>query len=117
MAFTWPTLSPTFRVLLANLSTTFRVLADTPKFYIGLSPYQKRLLRDLEEVTRDGLLWISLRNPGSDDSDPPADAHDDRADPIAQARREFLMHAEQVALLGILTEAQAELVRAALEEN
>jgi hypothetical protein len=90
---------------LAELSPTFRVLLAPPPFYARPS-YQGRLLRDLEEVTRDGLLWISLRDPGAND-----------ADAIAQARNEFLMHAEQVALLGILTEAQAERGRAELEEN
>jgi hypothetical protein len=73
------------------VSHTFSVL-DAQGDAFGLSAEQKALLKDLEQVTRQGLVWISLG----------------KSDQTLQLRSRFMKHAEQVALLGILTEQQAE---------
>jgi hypothetical protein len=70
----------------------FCILGRVPS-YFGESGYQRRLLRDLEEVTATGLSWIRM-------SKSPAEQ-------VAQRRAAFLRHAEQFALTGILTEDQA----------
>jgi len=84
-------------IKLADHSPTFRVLADNPRYTLGTSAYQTRLLNDLVELTRIGLWWISLGH--------------------RETRDEFLKHAEQVALLGILTEEQSERVQVAIKGN
>jgi len=82
---------------------------------LGLSDKQKKLLTDLKDVTRLGLFWISHRDgkapfpPGIDGSG--------QADPVEQTRDEFLKHAGQVALLGILTQQQAAKIAKAVKEN
>jgi beta-lactamase regulating signal transducer with metallopeptidase domain len=86
------------RIKLEDASPVFRFLADKADA-LELSDAQKKLLDRLEEITREGLYWISLRNP--------KDAVPAAAD---RASQEFLKQAEQVALFGILTEKQARLV-------
>jgi hypothetical protein len=73
-------------VKLNELSPVFRVLnekADPP----AISEVQKQFVKRLEAIIRQGLHWIKLRNT-----------------PTSQ---EYIRHAEQVALRGILTEKQA----------
>jgi hypothetical protein len=47
----------------------------------------------------------------------PEDARKNQAERIPEVRAEFLQHAEQIALRGILTKHQAEQVQAAVEKN
>lgn len=102
------------RIKLEELSPVFRVLGEKANA-LKLSDEQRGFLKDLEEVTKTGWLWIGLGNRAG--PYPPGDARNDPIDPIAQTRAEFLKHAEQVALLGILTEKQAEQVQAAIKKN
>jgi hypothetical protein len=92
-----------------DLSPLFRALADKGGA-IGLSSEQSRWIRELEEITQDGLLWIGLdvsKNPTL------AAPHGERrSDHVDRARLEFLGHAEQFVLLGILDEPQAGKLRA-----
>jgi hypothetical protein len=87
---------------LENQSLIFRALSESLDA-IGLSDNQKRLLGDLTEIAHDGLLWIRLRKPNL----PASTGH---VPPNDLARTKFLRHVEQFALLGILTEQQAERV-------
>ncbi len=100
------------RSKIEDLSPLFRVLAEKADAF-ALSDPQKKLLNRLEEVTRDGLFWISRRN--SQDAAPPADAGKVRADRGPSASAEFVKQAELVALFGILTEKQAEQVQSAIK--
>jgi hypothetical protein len=91
------------RIKVEDLSSIFRVLSQKPDS-LKLSDPQKKFLNQLEVITRTGLHWLRMRNP-SDAAPAPLDG-------ISQ---EFLKHAEQVALLGILTEKQAEQVESAIK--
>ncbi len=91
------------RIKIEEVSPVFHVLAKKAEAF-ELSDPQKKLLNRLEETTRQGLFWISLRNP-KNGAKTPAD----------QASSEFIKQAEQVALFGILTEKQAERVESAMK--
>jgi hypothetical protein len=91
---------PSQHFKLSVVSPVFRTLSEKPDAY-ELSDDQKKLLSDLDDVTREGLFWICTV----------------RTDPIATARNEFVKHAEQVALLGILTQRQAEQVEGAIKKE
>jgi hypothetical protein len=94
------------RIKIGDVSPVFRVLDEKADAF-KLSAAQKKSLSTLEEIARVGLHWISLRK--SEGTAPAA------ADPVSKARAEFVQQAEQVALLGILTEEQAEQVQSALQ--
>ncbi len=79
------------RIRITDASPVFRILADKADV-IQLSTQQKKLLKSLEEVTQEGLYWISLRDAGLKDE--------------AAARSAFVGQAEQIVLTGILTENQ-----------
>lgn len=68
---------------------------------LALSAKQARLLKGLEEITCQGLLWIGQESP----------------DFREKRRAEFTMHAEEVALQGILTQEQEDKVREALAKK
>jgi predicted RNA binding protein with dsRBD fold (UPF0201 family) len=97
-----------------DLSPIFHALAAHANV-VGLSADQKTLLKDLEDVTREGYVWIGRRDlegsPGHED------AGKSRDDGISRIRSEFVKHAEQVALLGILSERQAEKLQVVMREN
>jgi len=96
-----------------ELSPTFDAI-EAEGSHLDLSADQKRLLKELEEVARVGLLWIKARADQPVNGRGQTDSRDNR---ISQLRAEFLMHAEQVALEGILTENQAEKIRAAMNKT
>lgn len=75
---------------------------------VKLSAPQKKLLKDLEDVTRQGLHWINLQHP--DDPTLPADVRKAHAERVLQLRADFVLHAWQFVLLGILTQDQALIV-------
>ena len=78
-------------------SPIFHALA-THANALCLSADQKTLLKDLEDVTREGYVWMGRRN--LEGSPGPEDTGKHRADRISRVRSEFVKHAEQVALLG-----------------
>ncbi|MFH1303255.1 MAG: hypothetical protein ABIK07_19495 [Planctomycetota bacterium] len=90
------------RLDLKKLSNVFRAI-DQNK--LNLSEKQNQFLDELYDVTRRGLLWIETADASQEDSvkHGPGD--------FIHTKAEFLKHAEQVALLGILTESQARLVQ------
>jgi hypothetical protein len=99
-----PTDAEAAQVRIDDIWPIFRRL-DERADALKLSENQRKHLKDLEEVTRTGLFWISLRNPA--DPTLPADVHKAGADRVARIRAEFVTHAAFVALKGILTESQA----------
>ena len=92
-----------------ELSAVFRVLAEQEDM-LALSEEQKRLLDDLCSVTQLGLFWINAT--AADQPASKVEAGKNQDGGIVRNRAEFLKHAEQVALLGVLTEDQAEQVQA-----
>lgn len=95
-----------------GLSPVFRSL-DRRVGDLGLDAEQRTLLERLERVTRQGLLWIGQRGaPGAPGSDTGAAKSPDQ---VSRLRSDFLKHAEQVALLGILTESQAAQIQGGLK--
>ncbi len=101
-------------VHILDLSPIFHALAAQASA-LGLSADQKTHLKDLEDVTREGYVWIGRRN--LEGSSGPEDAGENRADRISRIRSEFVKHAEQVALLGILSERQAEKLQVVMREK
>jgi beta-lactamase regulating signal transducer with metallopeptidase domain len=91
------------RIKIKDVSPVFRVLAEKGDV-LGLSGPQKELMNWLEEITREGLYWINLRN-----------SQDDAPASVDRASQEFVKQAEQVVLFGILTEKQAEQVELAIK--
>ncbi|TWU08759.1 hypothetical protein CA54_39960 [Symmachiella macrocystis] len=83
------------RMKIPGDSPILHYLTENPRSSTGISRYQKRLLDDLVEVARDGVFWISLDEPASNDRQ------------TAKRYQDFISHCEQIALLGILTEGQA----------
>jgi hypothetical protein len=101
-------------VHIEELSPVFRALAEKASAF-GLSAEQKALVKDLEEVIRVGFAWIARRD--AESVPQLEDTRKNQAEYIPQVRAEFLQHAEQVALLGILTKHQAQQVQAAVMKN
>ena len=101
-------------VHILDLSPIFHALAAHANA-LGLSADQKTLLKDLEDVTREGYVWIGRRD--LEGSSGPEDAGTNRADRISRIRSEFVKHAEQVALFGILSERQAEKLQVVMREK
>ena len=101
-------------VHILDLSPIFHALAAQANA-LGLSADQKTLLKDLEDVIREGYVWIGRRN--LEGSSGPEDAGKNRADRISRIRSEFVKHAEQVALLGILSERQAEKLQVVMRDK
>jgi hypothetical protein len=101
-------------VHILELSPIFHALA-THANALGLSADQTTLLKDLEDVTREGYVWIGRRD--LEGSSGREDAGKNRADRISRIRSEFAQHAEQVALLGILSERQAEKLQVVMREK
>ena len=97
-----------------DLSPIFHALAVHANA-LGLSADQKTLLKDLEGVTREGYVRIGRRN--LEGSTGPDDAGKNRADRISRIRAEFVKHAEQVALLGVLSERQAEKLQVVMRKK
>ncbi len=95
-----------------DLSPVFRAVAGKA-IALGLSAEQKTFVKDLEEVTRTGYVWIGRGSVGR--LAERGDAGKGRGDRIARVRSEFLKRAELIVLLGILSERQAEQVHAAVE--
>jgi beta-lactamase regulating signal transducer with metallopeptidase domain len=94
------------RIRIREVSPVFRVLNEKADAF-KLSDAQKKLLNRLEEITRVGLYWISLRN--SKNAAPTA------PNQVSNASADFVKQAEQVALFDILTEKQAEQVESAIK--
>jgi hypothetical protein len=94
------------RIRIREVSPVFRVLNEKADAF-KLSDAQKKLLNRLEEITRVGLQWVTLRK--SKDAAPTA------ADQVSKASADFVKQAEQIALFGILTEKQAEQVEFAIK--
>ena len=84
-----PSAAEAARIKVDEVSPVFRALAEKPDDF-KLSDKQKKLLDWLKEITREGLFWIGRSN--------------------SKNAGELVKQAEQVALLGILTEKQAALV-------
>ena len=85
-------------IKIEDVSRVFRVLTEKPDAFQLLDP-QKKLLSRLEEIVKEGLYWIGLRNGGSR--------------PLlrmSHGRCGVCKASRQVALLGILTEKQAAMV-------
>jgi hypothetical protein len=96
------------RINIEGLSPTFRTVAERANA-LGLTADQKKLLKEFEAVTRQGLWWISHRKLGS------PDGSKEQTEGTSRARAEFIKEAEQFTLSGILTEKQANEVRAAIK--
>jgi len=109
-----PTEAEIAQIKLEKMSPIFRAVAENMDT-LGLSGEQKKLLTDLQDVTRLGLFWISHRDGKA--PFPPGIDGGGQADPVAQTRDEFLKHAGQVALLGILTQQQAAKIAKAVKQN
>ena len=101
-------------VRIEDLSPIFRTLAENLSAF-GLSAEQKALVEDLKEVTRVGFVWIGRRD--AETRSQPLDALKNQAECFPQERTAFLHHAEQVALLGILTKHQADQLQSAVKKN
>lgn len=86
----------TAKIRVEEMSATFRNLAA-----LDLTPEQRRLVSDLNDVVRQGFYWIGTRELSDE----------------ATVRSKFIQHAEQVALQGILTQQQADQVQAKLGAN
>jgi hypothetical protein len=93
-----PTDADVQQVNLNGASPVFRAIQE--QRVAGLSEVQGDLLNRAREITELGLFWISREN----------------ADRVAGRRAEFIRHAEQFVLLGILTEEQAQLVQSEIGE-
>jgi hypothetical protein len=89
------------RIKLTEISPIFRSVGEMADS-LKLSAEQKKFFGILEEITREGMFWISLSN------------SKDGTDSASQSRAEFVRQAEQVALFGILTPNQAEQVHDAM---
>ncbi|HEV7278583.1 MAG TPA: hypothetical protein VGN57_00100 [Pirellulaceae bacterium] len=95
-------------------SPIFRVLKKHPPSYLGITPYQKRLVDDLAEVTQNGLLWIELERCRHKADD----AESENSGAAAKKKSGELMHAaEQVALVGVLSPQQAERIEKLAQEE
>ncbi len=92
------------RADLYDRSPTFAHLARLSDA-LDLSDDQHNHWKDLEEVTELGLAWIGLQH--SDDPDETAEQRSSREEQVSRRRAEFLAHAEQFLLLGILSRSQA----------
>jgi hypothetical protein len=97
------TVEETAKFNLQSASPVFRALAERPNSF-GLSELQKGLLHKLDPIIRQGLYWISLRTPRG--ATPSAD--------VLRTSAEFIREAEQVVLLGFLTDEQAKQIESAL---
>jgi hypothetical protein len=95
-------------------SAVLKLLSAEPQFRVSITRYQGRLVRDLVEITREGVYWIGLDAPNRR---PDGTASAEDAARIRKRCEEFVGHAEQVALLGILSEEQAQWVQQALAEQ
>ena len=100
-------------------SKVFHRLNWTTKFqrtrlheFIKLTPEQQKMLQDLEGVTRASLRLSVLRESAYLDSLNHRPAHlDRRMNQSELKRKEIVAHAEKIALMGILDDQQAELVK------
>lgn len=88
------------RLALESLSPIFRSIRQQQK-QLNLSVKQQEFLQQLTQITQRGLLWIETSETQETEQDLPLFSHSQAA---------FLKHAEQVALQGILSEQQAQLV-------
>ncbi|KAA0133009.1 hypothetical protein FYZ48_24505 [Gimesia chilikensis] len=88
------------RLALESRSPIFRSIRQQQK-QLNLSVKQQEFLQQLTQVTQRGLLWIETSQATEVEQDRPLVSHSQAA---------FLKHAEQVALQGILSEQQAQLV-------
>lgn len=92
-----------------KLSDVFRTMGQLQnENKLKLSKVQNQLLAELYLVTIHGLFWIEAAESSQ------ADAEQSRSVVIPHTRTEFLKHAEQLALLGVLTERQTRQVQDAL---
>ncbi len=91
-----PSAADAARIKVDEVSPVFRALTEKADD-IKLSEKQRKLLDGLKEITREGLFWIGRSN--------------------SKNAGEFVKQAEQVALLGVLTEKQAELVSAVMNTS
>lgn len=92
-----------------KLSDVFRTMGQLQnENKLKLSEVQIQLLAELKLVTVSGLLWIEAAESAQ------VDVEQNPSIVIPHTRNEFLKHAEQLALLGILTERQTRQVQDAL---
>ncbi len=98
--------SPIYRALIGS-ATAIR---------LKLTDVQIGIVKDLDDVVRGGLAFITLQS-----ADGAVTAKGARAKRLKQAtdeqRQSFVEHAEQVALEGILTSEQAEELKRILEQR
>jgi hypothetical protein len=104
--------SPVIRALNVPQGTPFEIAMHKPP--VILTAHQRRLVADLGEMTQLGWLWIGLRNSDPNIDNPTGAATDATPDTVDEARRAFMKAAEQVALVGILSEEQAMRLAAAV---
>ncbi|MCA9015198.1 MAG: hypothetical protein KDA77_07680 [Planctomycetaceae bacterium] len=93
------------RLELKKRSNVFQFI-DQHKHRLKLSAEQNQLLDELNAVTQCGLLWIEKTADAS-----PTDRPQSTPAVFIHTQAEFLKHAEQVAVQGILTELQARQVQ------
>ncbi len=96
-----PTASEAAHIKFAEVSSVFRALSDKSAA-LELADGQKKLLIRLDEIVRVGLHWNRLKFP----KDPAPNSLD-------RTSQDFVRHAEQVALFGILSEIQAKQLESA----
>ena len=102
------------KIKLEELSPVFRVLARESNA-LELSAGQKNHLKQLEEVSRVGIWLIGVKD--REEKAVSGNSGKQEGDRVEQTRKKFLRHAERVALLGILTERQAEHVGRLLKKS
>ncbi len=103
------------RTKIRQFSGVFRALTNKANA-LGLSAEQTKLVHDLEDVTVDGLYWIGLRG-AKEVSPPDGGLQEKQTGEISHTQAQFVKHAEQVALLGILSERQAKQLQASGKSN
>ena len=106
---TLPTEAEQKRIDVKKLSNVFRSIVHLQKENkLNLSEKQKKFLDDLYLVTQHGLFWIETTDTSQ------SAATKNELSFFVRSEAEFLKHAGQVALQGILTEHQAKQVQDAL---
>jgi hypothetical protein len=85
-------------------SPAFRLLAEQ-KAELKVTDTQQDEIERLERIAKQAIFWIELGDALG--PFPAGDSRSDPTEPIGKARARFVRHAEQVALVGILTQQQA----------
>ena len=92
---------------LAEVSTIFQAIEEHMK-ELALTAVQKQHIDELATIVQTALLWSGSRAVGPYLT---GDPRNDDDDPVSQTHPRIIHHAEQFALLGILTQQQEDILR------